>query len=204
MKLYVMRHGETDGNKIRLLQGRLDKHLNENGRKQAVKAGEYLKKIPFDACYVSPLSRTMETAELATGRDRTTFIPEERIIEISFGSMEGSTLEELDADFRDFFLAPQQYQPIPGAESFQELTARITDFLEELKTKPYQHVLAVSHGAAIHALLLVVEKRELSTFWQQDIGNCGITELELIGVEWQITKACETQDLYYGKGALKE
>ena len=33
MKLYVMRHGETDGNKIRLLQGRLDKHLNENGRK---------------------------------------------------------------------------------------------------------------------------------------------------------------------------
>ena len=187
MKLYVMRHGETDGNKIRLLQGRLDKHLNENGRKQAVKAGEYLKKIPFDACYVSPLSRTMETAELATGRDRTTFIPEERIIEISFGSMEGSTLEELDADFRDFFLA-----------------ARITDFLEELKTKPYQHVLAVSHGAAIHALLLVVEKRELSTFWQQDIGNCGITELELIGGEWQITKACETQDLYYGKGALKE
>ena len=204
MKLYVMRHGETDGNKIRLLQGRLDKPLNENGRAQAARAGEYLKHIPFDACYVSPLSRTMETAELATGRDRASFISEERIIEISFGSMEGSTLEQLDDDFKRFFLSPEQYEPIPGAESFRELTARISDFLEELKSKPYQHVLVVSHGAAIHALLLVVEKRELATFWQQDIGNCGLTELELIEGERQITKACETRDLYYGKGAFTE
>lgn len=199
MKLYVMRHGETDGNKIRLLQGRLDNPLNENGRKQAAEAGSLLRDIPFDAYYVSPLTRTMETAELATGKPRSAFFPEERIIEISFGSQEGRTLEELGPEFGRFFLDPEHYEPVCGAESFPELTARIGSFLEELKEKPYQNVLAVSHGAAIHALLLVVEKRELSTFWQQDIGNCGLTELTLINGEWQVTKPCETRDLYYGK-----
>lgn len=204
MKLYLMRHGETDGNKVRVLQGRLDNPLNENGRRQAIEAGKHLKEISFDAYYVSPLSRAIETAELASGKNRAEFIKEDRIVEISFGNLEGKTLEELGTDFKRFFVDPEQYQPKEGAESFQKLIARVKDFLEELKSKPYETVLAVSHGAAIHAILLVVEKRELSSFWQQDVGNCGITELTLEQGEWVITKACDTRDLYYGKEILSE
>lgn len=203
MKLYLMRHGETDGNKARVLQGRLDNPLNENGKEQAIRAGEQLKGIAFDAYFVSPLTRAMQTAELVTGRNRSEFIPEERIIEISFGRKEGRTLEELGPDFQKFFLEPENYMPIEGAESFQSLIGRVSDFLEELKTKPYTNVLAVSHGAAIHAMLLVVEKRPLSDFWNLDVGNCGVTEMTLRDGEWRITKACGTRDAYYGKGNIQ-
>lgn len=203
MKLYLMRHGETDGNKARILQGRKDMPLNENGRDQAELAREDLKGILFDAYYVSPLSRAIQTAELVTGKTRDAFVIEDRIVEISFGNQEGKTLEELGPEFQKFFLEPQNYVPIQGAESFESLIARVADFLEDMKTRDQENILVVSHGAAIHAMLLVVEHLSMEEFWSIDVGNCGITEMTLIDGEWKITKACETQDAFYGKGKLQ-
>ena len=64
MKVYIIRHGETDWNKDRLLQGDVDIPLNETGRKQALEVRELLKNKTIDLCVSSPLSRTYETAEI--------------------------------------------------------------------------------------------------------------------------------------------
>ena len=64
MKLYLIRHGETDWNIERRLQGQVDIELNEFGRTLAVKTGKGLENIQFDICFTSPLKRARETAEL--------------------------------------------------------------------------------------------------------------------------------------------
>lgn len=64
MKIYIIRHGQTEWNKSGRLQGQTDIALNENGRELAIKVSQALKDIPFDRAVSSPLSRSIETAEL--------------------------------------------------------------------------------------------------------------------------------------------
>ena len=70
MELYLVRHGETEWNKERRLQGQADVALDDFGRQLAVETGEALQDIPFDVCFTSPLKRAKETAELfLAGKD---------------------------------------------------------------------------------------------------------------------------------------
>lgn len=64
MKIYIIRHGQTEWNKSGRLQGQTDIALNENGKELAIKVGQALKDVPFDRAVSSPLSRSIETAEL--------------------------------------------------------------------------------------------------------------------------------------------
>ena len=64
MKIVIARHGETDWNAGNRLMGRIDVHLNENGRKQTEILKEELEDFDFDICFSSPLSRAKETAEI--------------------------------------------------------------------------------------------------------------------------------------------
>ena len=89
MLIYIIRHGETDWNTKRLLQGATDIPLNQNGIEVARLTAKALKDVPFDVIYTSPLSRAVQTAEIMR-RDRDIpIIPDERLKEISFGPYEG-------------------------------------------------------------------------------------------------------------------
>ena len=112
MKLYLIRHGETDYNKMKRNQGQIDIPLNEYGRELAEKTREGLAEVPFDLCLCSPLSRARETAEIILeGRD-IPIITDERLIEISFGRYEGRCWnpdtwdEEMPRDLQCFFTEP--------------------------------------------------------------------------------------------------
>ena len=67
MKIYMIRHGETDWNKKRKLQGQVDIPLNEFGKLLAKETAPALADVPFAVCYTSPLKRAAETARLALG-----------------------------------------------------------------------------------------------------------------------------------------
>ena len=119
MKIYIVRHGETDWNGPRRLQGRSDIPLNETGIEEAKITGEALKDVPFAAAFVSPLTRTRQTAELLI-RDR--HIPvyrDERIIEMCFGVYEGLSVVNpkylvKDPVYCDVLLHhPEQYLSFP-------------------------------------------------------------------------------------------
>ncbi len=200
MYLYIMRHGETDDNTRRVLQGQKDNPLNENGINQALEAKAELDGIHFDRIYVSPLIRAIHTAELATGRDKSEFIIEERIKEIGFGVLEGTVSDDMKPPYSNFFLNPGAYVAPEGGESFEELLARVQDFLDELKgTLPGQRVLLVSHGAAIHALINRILKQDMSHFWDMKLANCGILEVSDESGEYEITRECMKQDSNYTK-----
>ena len=80
MKLYIIRHGETDWNVKRRFQGHSDIPLNEEGRRLAYLTAEALKEVPFTRIYTSPLKRASETAAIIKGVRQIPIIEEPRII----------------------------------------------------------------------------------------------------------------------------
>ncbi len=188
MKLYMVRHGETDWNKERKIQGQVDIPLNEFGRMLARKTAKGLADISFDLCFSSPLSRARETAELILeGRD-IPIIEDERIVEMAFGIYEGRCCSkkgwDLPEEFRRFFDGPDRYQSPDGGEDFAAVKKRTGEFLQELyKKEEYRqsNILITTHGAALAGLLNNIKERTLAEYWGEGVHkNCAVTEVEVI------------------------
>jgi hypothetical protein len=139
MILYLIRHGETDWNTVKRLQGATDIPLNENGEALARATCEGMKDIHLDLIFTSPLKRAYRTAELVRGERDIPIIKEERIREICFGDYEGliSRSEGYsipDPDFKFFFTKTDRYHTPPNGEPISLLLKRTGEFLEELKS----------------------------------------------------------------------
>ena len=189
MKIYMIRHGETDWNIVKRLQGRSDIPLNEEGRRLARVTAKALENVPFTKIYTSPLLRAKETAQIIKGDRNIPILEDKRIQEISFGIYEGLYCAEdhytiPDPDFIKFFKKPEEYIAPEGAETIEALCKRITDFLQELvHTTAYQDetVLLSTHGAALRGLLSSINMKNVSEFWKGGIHkNCAVTILEVV------------------------
>ena len=183
MILYLIRHGQTDWNKGRKLQGRTDIPLNENGRAVAELTKEGFKEIPFDMAYTSPLKRARETAEIIlSGRD-IPIVDDERIIEVNFGEYEGCDFDLPDEYIQNFFSAPEKYFSIHGTETMESIFERMRSFLQDLcqnddlKDKT---ILVSTHGAALSGLLTVIKGNPVDKYWAGGLHkNCGYTVVEI-------------------------
>ena len=89
MKLYVVRHGQTDINLNNQINSINDEDLNETGISQALKLKEYIKDIDYDLIICSPLKRARQTAEVINMERNIPIIYDERVIERDFGEFEG-------------------------------------------------------------------------------------------------------------------
>ncbi|MGX5680483.1 histidine phosphatase family protein [Schumannella luteola] len=152
MLLYLVRHGETDWNLQRRIQGSTDIPLNDTGREQARATGRLLASRSWDAIYSSPLSRAFETAQIIAGE---VALPEptpvESLVERAYGEAEGLSDPELSSRF------PAD-APVPGRESREEVVARVFPALMELAERHSgQAILVVSHGGVIRSILATVD-----------------------------------------------
>ena len=181
--LYIIRHGRTDWNDLRMLQGKTDIPLNEEGRRMAAEAAKEYAEIPFDICFCSPLVRAKETAEiLLRGRDVQVEY-DDRLMEMSFGVYEGvkSSFDIPDCPVNEFFFHPESYDdPVEGGESTQDLMKRTGSFLCE-KVYPRlergEDVLIVGHGAMNSSIVCNVLELPLTEFWSRGIENCKLMKL---------------------------
>ena len=203
MKIYLIRHGETDRNKVKCLQGRTDIELNEYGRELAYKTAEGLKEVDFDMIFTSPLKRARETAEIIRRGRNVPVIIEERIQEISFGECEGlcygkDNYSIPDKDFMNFFDQPERYAVPVAGESFEEVIARTGEFLKELADKrEYQDktILLSTHGCALKAILANVRNTPLAQFWGEGVHkNCAVSLVEVVDGQMEVL---EDGRLYY-------
>ena len=184
MRLYIIRHGETEWNVKRRFQGRSDIPLNEEGRRLARITAEALEDVPFSRIYTSPLKRAYETAMIIKGVRDIPVMTEPRIIEISFGEYEGLCCGKKDynipdPEFMNFFDRPEAYKPPRGAEGIEELKARTADFLAEIvhnKDMEGDTILVSTHGAALRGLLSNINHVALRDFWKGGVHkNCAVT-----------------------------
>lgn len=203
MKLYLVRHGETEWNRLRRFQGQIDIPLNDFGRTLALLTRQGMPVINYDRVYSSPLSRAYETACLLL-QDRfplDQIVRDNRIIEFAFGSYEGSNIDEAgacpDHPLYNCLWHPELYVPVGGAESFEHLISRAGKFLQD-EIAPLEHscdnVLIVAHGAMIRAFVCAVLQKPVAEFWGGHYKNCCVSVFDLTEGRFAVEQEAE---LYY-------
>lgn len=187
MKIYVVRHGETEANKKGLLQGWCDTDLSELGVDLAVKTGIGLKDVKFDVVYSSPLKRAHDTAKIILSKNNNPNVEikiDDRIKEISMGDWEGKCIKGPKSvlpkeKVQEFFNNPFCLERFPNGESAKIVCERTQNFLHELvTTKNYDNVLIATHGFALRAMLNCIYD-DPKDFWQGHVPyNCAVNIIE--------------------------
>ncbi len=187
MLIYIVRHGLTEWNKLKKLQGVADVPLAKEGILLAEKTGEALKDVKFDICFTSPLSRARQTAECVLGNRNVPIIPDKRIQEINFGDLEGGCVRDAEGNYIDpqvemFFRDPVNFKRPENGEDIFDVIARTKDFWEEKTSDPSltdKTVLVASHGCAVRALLQNIY-HDPENFWHGCVPpNCCVNLVEV-------------------------
>jgi uncharacterized phosphatase len=148
----LMRHGETDANKKFIVQGRMDNPLNDYGREQAKRTGQYLVRNheEFDLVVSSPLKRAFETARLIVAEFSVPkpILVNSDMIERNFGDFDG---KKIDEEYAKLVITDQ----IPNMEKNLDLENRVLNGLKSLCEKyPDRKILVVVHSHVIKAVLV--------------------------------------------------
>lgn len=157
MRIYLIRHGETDWNLQGRFQGREDIPLNRNGIEQAKRCGEALERDRFQAVITSPLSRARHTGEIIADQIGVRqLIVEEGITERDFSRVSGLTPEE-----REAFYASGEKNDM---EPWEELSGRMLDCLKRYAMEFVdKDIIMVSHGASINCVLSLLSDGQTGT-----------------------------------------
>jgi uncharacterized phosphatase len=171
MKICLVRHGETDWNKLGKLQGRENLPLNSTGIEQIRAAAKYFRKNNWRAVISSPLLRAKMSAEIIAGEIGGIPIYDEiDFIERDYGKASGMTQEERRTAFPD--------GNYPEIEPYETLENRVCDALSKsVKNNMGNDIIIVSHGAAINAVLARLSNNEAGT-GKTVLKNACITLLE--------------------------
>ncbi|GCE31104.1 phosphatase [Dictyobacter alpinus] len=169
--MYITRHGQTEWNAERRMQGHTDSPLTALGVQQASWLHDALKDINFSAIYASPLLRAYRTAEIIRGARPEAVIPCDELKEIALGTWEGHLGKEIEkedpAEFLAFWKSPQQYQAHNGGETFAQVRARAVPKVEELlATHAGETILLVTHAVTLKTILSEFDQRPLELFWE--------------------------------------
>ncbi len=156
--IYFVRHGQTDYNAAKRIQGSIDIPINAHGRTQAQRNGGMLNELIGDKSrfdfVASPLTRarqTMEIVRAAMGLDAQDYRTDARLKEIAFGAWGGFTMEEIAArdpvNYTRRHEDPWNTAP-PGGECFRDLYARVMDWLDGVS----RNTVVVAHGGTNRCL----------------------------------------------------
>ena len=152
MKLYIIRHGQTDWNIAKKIQGRQDIPLNERGHFQAQCLGKAMENRPITAVFSSPQIRAMETSIAVASPAGVPVIPVRDLMEINYGVWEGKTEEELLRDDRALYEAwwshPAETAP-PEGESINQVNERCRQAWKEIKPQLTGDAAIVAHGGLL-------------------------------------------------------
>ena len=193
MKIWLTRHGQTNLNKEKLMQGRSDEPLNETGIRQAKDRREELldlyPDLVFDAVYASPLKRAVDTACVIGGVQEDSVLKDERLIETDFGRYEKRKYFLLGPRMTLYWALPEVFPAPPTVETTQDMIHRAHGFLRELETMPYENVLVACHGGIMRVLTGYLTDNPRGYKWRPKAHNCEIRVFETAGghhrmVEW--------------------
>lgn len=181
MKIWVARHGQTDLNHAKRMQGRTDAPLNKKGIAQAKQSRQNIGDVHFDAVYASPLQRAKLTGSIIGDVDINDIIVDERLIETDFGRYEKTRYYLMGLPMTAYWMFPKIFPAPPTVESIDSMKERASSFLRELETHDYENVLVACHGGIMRAL-------------------CGYLDEAPDGLRWERAKNCEIRVYEYKDG----
>lgn len=156
MKLYLIRHGQTDWNIQGKIQGRQDISLNETGRQQARLLSGGMDQRPVTQIFSSRQKRAVETAAMIGARQKVDVDVIEGLEEVDFGSWEGLTMdqirEQFPAEYERWTLNPVEVAP-PGGETLTDVYQRCKRVAEGIIAQAKGDLAIVSHGATLAHLM---------------------------------------------------
>ncbi len=152
MKIYFVRHGETDSNKNKTFTGQIDSPLNEEGLEQVKQTAKEID-LDFQEIHTSDLIRCVKTAEILNEKMNIPIVLDNRLRERDFGSISGKKYDEVDPKIRELDKLQQyDYKPY-GGEDFNDVKNRVLSFIESLKlNKNDKKILVVTSGGVIRLL----------------------------------------------------
>lgn len=184
MRLYLIRHGETDYNRKDLFRGRADLPLNDVGRAQAVRLGEYFRGIGIDAVYASPLKRAMHTASSIAKATEKEVVPLREFVDIDYGEFTGRSVEDVRDQFPEaFHLWKNEAEKavFPKGESIAEVSERLRKGLELLLSRHEGNtVLLTGHKVINRITICEALGFGASCLWRFDQSNAAVNLIEWI------------------------
>jgi probable phosphoglycerate mutase len=189
MKLHLVRHGQTNWNAEKRVQGQSESELDTVGRQQAEDRRATIEALGIGAIYSSTSLRTRQTTDILAGNINVPVRFLDSLREIHLGPWETqlwSDLEQTDAEQVAAFKMDPQIFSLCGAESYVELQARGVSAIEGIieQTKAHENILVVSHGAILLVVLAHYAGIDFSRLRCENLKNCSHSVLEA-GVQAQ-------------------
>jgi broad specificity phosphatase PhoE len=185
----LIRHGVTDWNQDKRLQGQSDVPLNQLGVEQTNRLARNLLGQSWEVIYSSPLIRALKTARIIAEVLEIPVLESAGLSERKFGLLEGLSRSTID----QLFPRPWDEAAL-GIEPLSDLVGRALDTLQTIVTCGCRSILVVSHGAWINAVLNTVSHGEYGT-GKTDLANGSISFLKLVCGRWQVVSVNQTQHL---------
>ena len=179
-----MRHGQADNNVNRILVGRyIESHLTEYGKQQVADTSKYLKNVPIEKVYVSPVTRTVETAEIVCKLLGMNYEIDERLYEIELGKLVGMHFEEIIHKHGNLFLKFYNEDDAMlaryGVESFASVKSRVKHLLDEIiNIQQDKNVLLITHLDPIKAAISILLDLKPEALYRWHIRNASLTILK--------------------------
>lgn len=177
--IYMARHGETDDNARRVVQGWLDTPLNDRGCEQAHELAERVASLGIVAVWTSPLARAAETARIIGDALGIEPRVDDRFAESRRGTWEGRTLDEIQQSEPQTWAAWMRGGAgfrFPGGESLQEHQARVLAGIDAVRAGD-RPALIVAHGGTVRCAICANHPNGLDVFWSISVPNAELVTL---------------------------
>jgi probable phosphoglycerate mutase len=187
-RLTIVRHGETDWNVAKRLQGQQDSELTRNGLSQAETVSKTLSRFFFDALISSDLGRAVKTTGIINQKHNLPILTNPNLRERNFGIMEGLTREQIQSNYPEVFNGYMERKDsyiIPEGESLVAFYNRVMKGLQNL-AEMYEgkDILIVTHGGVLDCVMRKIFNYPLSAPRRFSIYNASINIMTITGDEW--------------------
>lgn len=178
-KMLLIRHGETEWNRVLRYQGQKNVELNDRGKNQAVKIAKRLAEKEIDVLYSSDLDRAAETADIIAEVQQKPVERDQRLREMDFGQWEGLNYDRIKNNhperFKKWYNDPTSVNP-PEGEYLSQFQQRIISSFTEIKeSHEGEKIAIITHGGVIRVWLAHLLQMPLGKYWRLEVDNTSLS-----------------------------
>ena len=179
--IYLTRHGETEWNIEKRLQGRGDSPLTKYGIQRAKELRDRIKNIDIDVIYSSPIKRALNTANILRGNKNIDIVTDDRLMEMCFGDYEGKKIDIIQKENPNWVIKLIMQGNVeicaPNGENLKEVRERISKLMNKIIAENIgKSILIVTHGITLKALMYYFKDEDVNS---EVMGQATLTKINI-------------------------